>query len=127
MKFILMCCVEVLSPASSKYFMGACSADFQAPWDEFSPEGPKRDADWELLERGYNTAYEWYQKSNGKWVIGDTFTYADIIDIIVACWLMAFKQVLREDEWARISSWNGWKWVQVRADVEQECKVPQNF
>ncbi|KAG2030525.1 hypothetical protein BDR03DRAFT_974471 [Suillus americanus] len=98
MKCILMRCVEVLSPANAKYFMGARSAGFQAPWDEFPPEGPKRDADWELLEKGYNTAYERYQKSNGKWVIGDTFTYADIIDI-VACWLMAFERVLKEDEW----------------------------
>ncbi|KAG1727815.1 hypothetical protein EDB19DRAFT_174502 [Suillus lakei] len=124
MKSILVRCAEIMSPASAKYFMGARSADFQVPWDEFSDEGPKREADWQLLEKGYNTAYEWYQKSNGKWVMGDTFSYADII---VACWLMAFKRVLKEDEWARISSWNGGKWAQVLADVQQECQVTQSF
>ncbi|KAG0708466.1 hypothetical protein DFH29DRAFT_994306 [Suillus ampliporus] len=119
-KCVMVRCVEILSPASAKFFMKVRSADYQLPWDEFSPEGPQRDADWELLEKAHNTAYEWYQKSNGKWIMGDTFSYADII---VACWLWAYKRVVKEDEWARISSWNGGKWAQVLADVEKECKL----
>ncbi|KAG1727812.1 hypothetical protein EDB19DRAFT_2028118 [Suillus lakei] len=105
---------EILSPASAKFFIGVRSVDVPLPWDA------TRDEDWELLEKGYNTAYEWYQKSDGKWIMGDTFSYADII---VACWLLAYKRVLKEDEWARISSWNGGKWAQVLADVEKECKL----
>ncbi|KAG2152784.1 hypothetical protein DEU56DRAFT_868809 [Suillus clintonianus] len=99
-KFILARCTEILSPASAKFFMGARSVDIPLPWDA------TRDADWELLEKGHNTAYDWYQKN-----------------IIVACWLLTFKRVLKEDEWARISSWNGGKWAQVLADVEKECKL----
>ncbi|KAG1732458.1 uncharacterized protein EDB91DRAFT_675491 [Suillus paluster] len=122
MKFIAIRCAEVLSPASAKFFIRVRSADFppEIPWDELSPEGPKRDADWELLEKGYNTAYKWYQKSDGKWIMGETFSYADII---VACWLLMLKRILKDDEWARISSWNGGKWAQVLADVEKECKL----
>jgi glutathione S-transferase len=105
---------EILSPASAKFFIGARTGDASLPWDV------SRDADWELLEKGYNTAYEWYQKTDGKWIMGNTFSYADII---VACWLLAFKRVLKADEWVMISSWNGGKWAQVLADVEKECKL----
>jgi len=120
MKFVFGRTVEILSPASAKFFIEARLKDFKLPWAEFLSEGPKLEAEWQLLESGYNTVYEWYQKSNGKWIMGDTFSYADII---VACWLLAFKRVLTEDEWARISSWNGGKWAQVLADVEQECNL----
>ncbi|KAG0708471.1 hypothetical protein DFH29DRAFT_892758 [Suillus ampliporus] len=113
-KFVLVPCAEILSPASAKFFMKARSANLPLPWDEFSPESLK------ILEKGYNSVYEWYQKSGGKWIMGDTFSYADII---VACWLLWYKRVLKEDEWARISSWNGGKWAQVLADVEKECKL----
>jgi glutathione S-transferase len=114
MKSLFLTCTEILSPASAKFFIGVRSMDVPLPWDV------ERDADWELLEKGYNTAYEWYQKTNGKWIMGDTFSYADII---VGCWLLAYKRVLKEDEWVRISSWNGGKWAQVLADVEKECKL----
>ncbi|KAG1742239.1 uncharacterized protein EDB91DRAFT_302737 [Suillus paluster] len=123
MKFLVARCAEVLSPASAEFFIRVRSADFppEMPRDELSPEGPKRDADWELLEKMFNTAaYEWYQKSDGKWIMGETFSYADII---VACFLLMWKRVLKDDEWARISSWNGGKWAQVLADVEKECKL----
>ncbi|KAG1727798.1 hypothetical protein EDB19DRAFT_1914033 [Suillus lakei] len=103
---------EILSPASAEFL--AHSVNVPLPWDA------RRDEGWELLENGYSTAYEWYQKSDGKWIMGDTFSYADII---VACWLLMYKRLLKEDEWARISSWNGGKWAQVLADVEKECKL----
>ncbi|KAG1898946.1 uncharacterized protein F5891DRAFT_1040706 [Suillus fuscotomentosus] len=105
---------EILSPASAKFFIGVRSIDVPLPWDATYGE------DWASLEKGYNTAYEWYQKTDGKWFMGNTFSYADII---VACRLLWFKRVLKEDEWVRISSWNGGKWAQLLTDVEKECKL----
>ncbi|KAG2050887.1 hypothetical protein BDR06DRAFT_959615 [Suillus hirtellus] len=105
---------EILSPASAKFFIGVRSIDVPLPWDA------TYDEDWASLEKGYNTAYEWYQKTDGKWFMGDTFSYADII---VACRLLWFKRVLKENEWVRISSWNGGKWAQLLTDVEKECKL----
>ncbi|KAG2030524.1 hypothetical protein BDR03DRAFT_878120 [Suillus americanus] len=106
--------IEALSPASAKFFIGVRSVDVPLPWDV------NFDANWKILEKGYNTAYEWYQKTEGRWIMGDTFSYADII---VACQLLWYKRVLKEDEWARISSWHGGKWAQVLADAEKECKL----
>ncbi|KAG2101603.1 uncharacterized protein F5147DRAFT_312099 [Suillus discolor] len=113
-KSIFVRSVEVLSPASAKFFIKVRSIDIPLPWDA------TYDEDWALLEKGFNTAYKWYQKTDGKWYMGDTFSYADII---VACYLLWFKRVLKEDEWVRISSWNGGKWAQVLADVEKECGI----
>jgi glutathione S-transferase len=105
---------EKMCPASAKFFTEARSLTVPLPWDV------GHDEDWDLLEQGYNTMYEWYQKGDGKWIVDDTFSYADIT---VASSLLWYKRVLKEDEWARISSWNGGKWAQVLADVEQECKL----
>ena len=118
-KFLLGRSAEVLSPDSAKFFMDVRSKEFQLPWDEFVSDGAKRQME-ELLEKGHNTLYEWYQKSNGKWIMGDTFSYADII---VACSLLWYKRVMKEYEWAWISSLNGGKWVQVLEHVEKECNL----
>ncbi|KAG2750947.1 hypothetical protein P692DRAFT_20381538 [Suillus brevipes Sb2] len=104
---------ERLNPASGKFFTEARSENVPLPW------GVGHDEDWDPLEKVYNTVYEWYQKPDGKWIMGDTFSYADII---IASFLLWHKRVVKEDEWARISSWNGGKWAQVLADVEEECK-----
>ena len=118
-KFLLGRSADILSPDSAKVLMDVRSKAIKLPWDEFVSEGAKRQME-ELLEKGYNTLYEWYQKSNGKWIMGDTFSYADII---VACDSLWYKRVMKEDEWAWISSLNGGKWVQVLEDVEKECNL----
>ncbi|KAG1722229.1 hypothetical protein EDD22DRAFT_1054641 [Suillus occidentalis] len=83
---------EILSPASGKFFTEACSVYVPLPLG----------------------------KTDGKWIMGDAFSYADIT---VASSLLWYKRVVKEDEWARISSWNGGKWAQLLADVEQECNL----
>ncbi|KIK35775.1 hypothetical protein CY34DRAFT_811892 [Suillus luteus UH-Slu-Lm8-n1] len=105
---------ELLSPVSGKFFTEARSVYVPLPW------GVGHDEDWDPLEKMYNTVYEWYQKTDGKWIMGDTFSYADIT---VASSLLWYKRVAKEDGWARISSWNGEKWAQLLADVEQECNL----
>jgi hypothetical protein len=52
--------LKISSSTSTRHILrlprGFRSADFQVPWDEPSPEGPKkRDAGWELLEKGTQT------------------------------------------------------------------------
>jgi glutathione S-transferase len=114
LKSIFARCPEILSPASAKFFVEARSITVPLPWDA------TYDEDWEILEKGYNTAYEWYQKTDGKWIMGDTLSYADIV---IAAHLLWYKRVLKEDEWAKISSWNGGKWAQLLADAEKECNL----
>ncbi|KIK36180.1 hypothetical protein CY34DRAFT_780612, partial [Suillus luteus UH-Slu-Lm8-n1] len=75
----LACSAEILSPTSGKFFTEARSANIPLPW------GVGHDDDWDPLEKTYNTVYEWYQKTNGKWIMGDTFSYADIIVASFCC------------------------------------------
>ena len=119
LKFLIGRSAEVMSPDSAEFLKNARSKDFKLPWDEIVSEGSKRQME-EHLEKGHNTLYEWYQKSNGKWIMGDTFSYADII---VASYLLWYKRVMKEDEWAWIGSLNGGKWVQVLEDMEKECNL----
>ncbi|KAG2051545.1 hypothetical protein BDR06DRAFT_958794, partial [Suillus hirtellus] len=56
--------------------------------------------------------------------MGDTFSYADII---VASRLFWYKSILKEDEWARISSWNGGRWAKVLDKVQQECHLASRY
>ncbi|KAG1869308.1 hypothetical protein C8R48DRAFT_597877 [Suillus tomentosus] len=70
---------EILSPASAKFFIKVRSIDVPLPWDT------TYDEDWALLEKGHNTAYEWYQKTDGKWFMGDTFSYTKCASHFVQC------------------------------------------
>ncbi|KAG2749295.1 hypothetical protein P692DRAFT_20778400 [Suillus brevipes Sb2] len=111
---------EILNPVSTEFFRRTRSERLELPWEEFSPEGPKRDGDWADLEQGFNRGETLREKSGGKWVMGETFSYADII---VASRLFWYKRILKEDEWARISSWNGGRWAKVLDKVQQECHL----
>jgi glutathione S-transferase len=111
---------EILNPVSAEFFRRTRSERLQLPWEEFSPEGPKRDGDWAYLEQGFNKGETLREKSGAEWVMGDTFSYADII---AASRLFWYKRVLKEDEWARISSWNGGRWAKVLDKVQQECHL----
>ncbi|KAF8844170.1 hypothetical protein BDN67DRAFT_963274 [Paxillus ammoniavirescens] len=59
-------------------------------------------------------------RQDGKWLMGDTFSYADIL---VACGLLCFKSIFREEEWKRICSWHGGKWEKLLVDVGKECNL----
>jgi glutathione S-transferase len=119
-RLVLVRTAEILNSASAEFFRRTRSERLQLSWEEFSPEGPKRDGDWAYLEQGFNKGEELYAKCGGRWVMGDTFSYADIT---VACRLLWFKRVLKEDEWARVSSWNGGRWAKMLDDVQQECHL----
>lgn len=116
-QFILLRVAEVLNEPSAKYFTETREIAFGRIQD-WSPEGPTRDAHWAVHEEGYGTTRTWYEKSGGRWIMGDTFSYADII---VTCRLLWLKRVLYEDEWKKVCSWHNGRWEKLLADVEKEC------
>ncbi|KAH7925163.1 hypothetical protein BV22DRAFT_1065541 [Leucogyrophana mollusca] len=122
-RLIVFRTAEILNARSAEYFIRTRSKNFGiADWEEMSPVGEKRDADWANLKKGLDTVSGWYEKSEGKWIMGDTFSYADII---VACRILWFKRVLKEEEWKEVSSWNNGRWANVLVDVEKECNLAQ--
>ncbi|KAG9313121.1 hypothetical protein JVU11DRAFT_6571 [Chiua virens] len=120
-RFTILRSSQILNERSLGYFIPTREADFGAKVDEWSPEGPVRDAHWKVIERDYyGYAKRFYDRGEGKWLMGDTFSYADIILAIRSLW---FKRVYREDEWKRIASLHDGKWEKLLADVEKECNL----
>ena len=112
---------QILNERSREYFISTREVLLGDRVDEWSPEGPKRDAHWENLEKKfYGSAKTWYDKVEGKWVMGDTFSYADMIIASHSLW---FKRVHRDDEWKRIASLHDGKWEKLLAEAEKECNL----
>ena len=120
-RFSILRSSQVLNERSLEYFIRTREASFGAKVDQWSPEGPTREAHWAIIEkRYYNSAKMWYDKVEGKWLMGDTFSYADILLAIRTLW---FKRVYEEEEWKRIASLHDGKWEKLLADVEKECNL----
>jgi len=120
-KFSLLRTSQILNERSQKYFVSTREVALGDRVDEWSPEGPKRDAHWEIIEKSYyGSAKTWYDKLEGKWVMGDVFSYADIILAARSLW---FKRVYQDDEWKKIASLHDGKWEKMLADVENECNL----
>ncbi|KAI6031238.1 hypothetical protein BKA83DRAFT_88250 [Pisolithus microcarpus] len=109
---------QILSERSAEYFITTKAALLRRKFSEFSPEGPKRDEHWAIIKRAMETLKEWYDKEEGKWLMGDIFSYADIITAQRLFW---FKRILHDDEWEKITSWHDGRWGKLLADVEKEC------
>ena len=121
-KFPLVRVAEVLNERSAEYFLTTRQIHFNQKIEEWSPEGPEREKHWSIFEKALATGKAVYDKTEGKWLMGNTFSYADIL---TASGLFWFKRVLRDDEWKRIAAWHDGHWERLLADVERECKVIQ--
>jgi glutathione S-transferase len=70
---------EILNSVGTEFFQRTRSEALQLPWQEVSPEGPKRDGDWAHLEHCFDKPEELRAKCNGTSFMGDRFSYADIV------------------------------------------------
>ena len=121
-KFPLVRAKEILREGSVEYYLSTRQKYFNQKLEEWSPEGPERDQHWSALEKAFTTVKTWYDKTDGRWITGDTFSYADIL---VASSLVWLSKVLHDDEWRRLTTWNDGAWEKLLADVKSECKVDQ--
>ena len=118
--FIVVRAVEILKKPSADFYATTRETFFNQKFAEFSPEGPERDKHWAALENACTTTKTWYDKTEGKWLMGETFSHADIT---IATIIFSFKKVLHEDEWERTAAWHDGHWARLLADVESECKI----
>ena len=119
-KFLSLRAKEILKERSVEYFVTTREQNFNQELAEFSPEGPERDQHWAGLEKVFAAAKMWYDKSDGKWIMRDTFCYADIITATNLLWL---KRTLHDDEWKKIAGWHDRRWEKFLADVASECRL----
>ncbi|KAG2030519.1 hypothetical protein BDR03DRAFT_928942 [Suillus americanus] len=108
--------IEILSPASAKFFIRILSLLGETRWEAVSEENAQQQ--WENLKKGLDEIDKWYQKSGGKWIMGDTFSFADMV---VACRTMWWNTIFDEEQLRELHSWNGGRWASILADVNAEC------
>lgn len=100
----------ILNPSSEKYFRATREASYGKKIEEFSPAGAQRDADWAKAKEGLVAVDGWLSKNGGgKFVMGNTVTYADGI---LGAWLTWIKITNGESsaEWKDFASWHGGRW-----------------
>ena len=119
-KFLVLRSKEVLNERSAEYYLTKRQIHFNQKIEEWSPEGPERERHWSILEKTLAAWKAVYDKTEGKWLMGNTFSYADILTASLLFW---FKRVLHDDEWKRVAAWHDGHWERLLADVERECKV----
>ncbi|KIJ64662.1 hypothetical protein HYDPIDRAFT_89954 [Hydnomerulius pinastri MD-312] len=88
-------------------------------WEELSPSD-KRPGQWASFKRGMDAIDGWYQQSNGRWIMGDTFSYADMV---IASRLVWFNVIFDEVQKEELNSWNDGRWAKLLADVNQVCHM----
>ena len=121
-KFPLVRAKEILKERNLEYYITTRENYFNQKLEEWSPEGSERDQHWSVLEKAFNTIKLWHDKTDGRWLMGDTFSYADIL---VASSLVWLKKVLHDDEWKRLVAWNDGQCGRLLADVKDECDVQE--
>jgi len=104
----------ILKPYSEEYWRRIKEAKSGQKIEEFSPEGPKRDTDLAKCKEGLAVVDRWLAKSEGKFVMGDTVSYADGV---LAGWLTWIKTT--DDVWKEVASWHNGRWATYLENVEK--------
>ncbi|OAX41399.1 hypothetical protein K503DRAFT_863865 [Rhizopogon vinicolor AM-OR11-026] len=97
---------EKLNPESKEYYIRTRVERFGVPWEQLAlPE--KVDEFWDGLRAACDMADEWYAKSSGQFILGDTPCFADFV---VAGRFKWIQYCFEKQEWEEIKSWNGGRW-----------------
>jgi glutathione S-transferase len=116
-KLILTKTLEIMNDSNREYFIRTrLELLGETRWEVVSEENVQQQ--WEDLKKGLDEIDKWYQKSGGKWIMGDTFSFADMV---VACRIMWWNTIFDEDQVRELHSWNDGRWARLLADVNAEC------
>ncbi|EGO00367.1 hypothetical protein SERLA73DRAFT_107446 [Serpula lacrymans var. lacrymans S7.3] len=103
-------------PKNEEYFRKQAEERFGTKWEDISPVGRKREEGWKNTKAALGVIDGWYSKSGGKWIMGDTFSYADII---VGAWMRSFSVVFDKDQWEELKSWHGGRWSGIVEEINK--------
>lgn len=91
----------------------------ETQWEDMAPD-EKAQQMWAAFKKGLGVVGGWYQKNGGKWIMGDTFSFADIV---VVSWMVWWNAILNEQERLEVHALNGGSWTRLLADVNAECNT----
>jgi len=97
---------QKLSPESKEYYIRTRVEWLGIPWEQFAlPE--EVDKFWDGLRAACDIADEWYAKSSGPFILGDTPCFADFLVAGLFKWI---QYGFEKQEWEEIKSWSGGRW-----------------
>lgn len=102
---------DLLNSASAVFYRNTREQDW-------SPSAAKCKDLWNQARAGFTRVAGWMSKGgDGKFIMGETICYADII---VASWLVWIKVILGAEskEWKGIQEWDGGKWQRMMKSLE---------
>ncbi|KAG9313020.1 hypothetical protein JVU11DRAFT_6459 [Chiua virens] len=105
----------VLNPPSEVYFRRTREASFGKKIEEFSPEGPTRQADVAKGREAFNAVDGWLAKSEGKFVLGNTVSYADGVLAGWLTWIKIINTIWKDD----FATWHNGRWATYLDAVEK--------
>lgn len=107
----------ILNPSSAEYFRRARELEFGKRLEDVPPTGEERVKEWEKIKAGMGDVAGWMKK-DGKFFLGDTLCYADIL---AASYLMWVRVLFGKDseEWANITTWQDGRWATFMKDMEK--------
>jgi glutathione S-transferase len=120
-KLLAVRTLEIQNDISREMFIESRLKMFrETRWEDMAPEGKAQEM-WATLKKGLGVVDGWYQKSGGRWIMGDTFSFADIA---VASWTVVWwNAVLNEQECQELHALHGGRWARLLADVNTECST----
>ncbi|EGN93796.1 hypothetical protein SERLA73DRAFT_188903 [Serpula lacrymans var. lacrymans S7.3] len=106
----------ILNPVSAMHYVRTREHRHGLKWKDFLPAGQERREIWNDLETSFGVLDHWYAKSTGKWILGDTVSYADILTASRINW---FRVLLEQEQWTEMSSWHGGRWKAILEEFEE--------
>ncbi|KAG1735229.1 hypothetical protein EDB19DRAFT_1115190 [Suillus lakei] len=116
--------LEIQNEMSRELFIESRLKMFrETRWEDVAP-AEKTQQMWAALKKGLGVVDEWYLKSGGRWIMGDIFSFADIV---VVSWVAWWSAILNEQERQEIHALHGGRWARRLADVNSECNTDLGY
>ncbi|KAF4604174.1 hypothetical protein EYR40_001357 [Pleurotus pulmonarius] len=99
-----------LNPRSEEYFRRTRERAFGKKMEDITPVGEARVVEWAKYRDGLGKVDSWFKKSTGRFLMGESITFADVSVVSSLTWL---KVIFGEDspEWKDIASWHDGRWA----------------
>jgi len=103
----------IINPASKEHFRRTKEARVGRKLEEFSPVGPKRDSDLAKFKGALAAVDGWLSKSDGKFVLGNTISFADCVLAGLLGWIKITNGI-----WDEVATWHNGRWATYFENME---------
>lgn len=109
---------RLLNPISEESYLDTRPKILGKPFDQIRPVGEELDKVWKNTKAFFDSMDQWYGKSGGPYLMGDTPSF---VDFQVGAFFASLRMINGEDseEWKKISTWHDSRWLKLAKNLEQ--------